>query len=133
MKEIKLVQEFHEKFEQYIGKSPSIPSKDIIALRNRLMVEELNEVLEEAILPTKDKNIDIKKLSKELGDFFYVWAGTVVSYGLQDIMPEIIQEIHNSNMSKLGSDGKPVKREDGKVLKSELYKEANLDRFFEKS
>ena len=133
MKEIKLVQEFHEKFEQYIGKSPSIPSKDIIAMRNRLMVEELSEVLEEAILPTKDKNIDIKKLSKELGDLFYVWAGTVVSYGLQDIMPEIIQEIHNSNLSKLGLDGKPIKREDGKVIKSELYKEANLDRFFEKS
>jgi predicted HAD superfamily Cof-like phosphohydrolase len=128
MKELKLVQEFHEKFEQYIGKSPSIPSKDIIVLRNRLIVEELNEVLEEAVIPTKDRNIDIKKLSKELGDLFYVWAGMVISYGLQDIMPEIIQEIHNSNLSKLGSDGKPIKREDGKVIKSELYKEADINK-----
>jgi predicted HAD superfamily Cof-like phosphohydrolase len=54
----------------------------------------------------------------------------VISYGLQNVMPEIIQEIHNSNMSKLGSNGKPIKREDGKIMKSELYTEANLDRFF---
>lgn len=105
-------------------------TKDLIDLRAKLINEETLEVIEE-LYPTFDQGneIDKKKLTKELADLMYVTIGTAVTFGLP--LKEVFEEVHRSNMSKLGEDGKPVLREDGKILKGPNYKEPDLDRFFE--
>jgi predicted HAD superfamily Cof-like phosphohydrolase len=85
------------------------------------MREELEEV-EEAM-----HEGDIKNIAKELSDLLYVVFGTAEVYGLGDKMDEVFAEVHRSNMSKLDKNGKAIKREDGKVLKSDLYTPANFD------
>jgi predicted HAD superfamily Cof-like phosphohydrolase len=72
--------------------------------------------------------IDPKKLTKELADLLYIVYGTAVTFGLP--LEEVFTEVHRSNMSKLGADGKPLYRADGKVLKGPNYQEPDLDRYF---
>lgn len=84
-------------------------------LRYNLMKEENEEYLEAA------KKGDIVEIADALGDQLYILCGTILKHGLQDKIVEVFQEIQRSNMSKLDKDGKPIYREDGKVLKSELY------------
>jgi predicted HAD superfamily Cof-like phosphohydrolase len=90
-------------------------------LRHRIMKEEINEWLESALY-----NDDTPKRAKELADILYTVFGTIITEGLQDQIEQVFDEVHKSNMSKLGDDGKPVKRADGKVLKGENYKEPDL-------
>jgi predicted HAD superfamily Cof-like phosphohydrolase len=123
-KELEFVKDFHTAYKQFIGKSPEIPKREISSLRNRLIVEECIEVQEELT----SKTPDINKIAKELADLCYVVYGTIISYGLQDKFEEIFQEVHNSNMSKLDENGKVIYREDGKILKSSLYKEADINK-----
>jgi len=87
-------------------------------LRLRLIEEELNEV-EEAMLENEPVNI-----AKELTDLLYVVYGTAAAYGIE--IDECFDAVHKSNMSKLNADGKPSYREDGKILKGDLYKPADL-------
>lgn len=124
LNQIKLVQDFHSAYKQYIGKTPSIPKKEVQSLRNRLIVEECIEVQEELT----SKEPDINKIAKELCDLLYVTYGTIISYGLQDKIDECFTEVHNSNMSKLDENGNVLYREDGKILKSSLYKEADINK-----
>lgn len=124
LEQIKLVQDFHTAYKQYIGKSPSIPKKEVQSLRNRLIVEECIEVQDELT----SKEPDINKIAKELADLAYVLYGTIISYGLQDKFEDVFQEVHNSNMSKLDENGNVIYREDGKILKSSLYKEADINK-----
>ena len=84
-------------------------------LRYNLMKEENEEYLEAA------KNGDIVEIADALGDQLYILCGTILRHGLQEKIVEVFQEIQRSNMSKLDKDGKPIYREDGKVLKSDLY------------
>lgn len=133
------VLEFHEKFGHPIGVPFSI---DHLELRGKLILEEEGEVLSELwpeILEYDEDstiensriditNIDKVKLTKELCDLLYVVLGTGVTFGLP--LKEAFTEVHRSNMSKLGTDGKPVLREDGKVLKGPNYSPANLEQFF---
>ena len=79
------------------------------------MQEENEEYLEAA------KNGDIVEIADALGDQLYILCGTILKHGLQHKIAEVFQEIQRSNMSKLDADGKPIYREDGKVMKSELY------------
>jgi predicted HAD superfamily Cof-like phosphohydrolase len=79
------------------------------------MREENEEYLEAA------QKGDLVEIADALGDQLYILCGTILRHGLQDKMAEVFQEIQRSNMSKLDADGKPIYREDGKVLKSELY------------
>ena len=51
----------------------------------------------------------------------YILCGTIITHGMQDVIDEVFEEIQRSNMTKLGSDGKPIYREDGKVLKGPNY------------
>lgn len=86
-----------------------------IALRYRLMEEENNEYLEAA------KAGDIVEIADALGDMLYILCGTMLKHGMQDKMEEVFKEIQRSNMSKLDENGNAIRREDGKVLKSNLY------------
>lgn len=124
------VKEFHEAFGHPINKPKT--HKDLI-LRFNLMDEEHNEVanaladLDQA--RTNEEVLDSKiALTKELADVLYVVLGTAVSLGLPIV--DVFDEVHRSNMSKLGEDGKPILREDGKVLKGPNYTEAKIRRFF---
>lgn len=98
----------------------------------RLIREECEEVVEElsklARTQDPDKATEIyRRLLKELADLIYVAEGCAVSFGLP--IEDAYREVHSSNMSKLGKDGKPIYREDGKVLKGPNYREANMEQF----
>lgn len=84
-------------------------------LRFNLMDEENKEYLEAA------SNNDLVEVADALGDMLYILCGTILEHGLQYKIDEVFNEIQRSNMSKLGNDGKPIYREDGKVLKGPNY------------
>ena len=80
----------------------------------------------EYLKATKENNL--VEIADALGDMLYILCGTIISHGLQDKIEEIFQEIQNSNMSKLGKNGKPIYREDGKVLKGPNYFKPDIRR-----
>ena len=89
------------------------------------MSEENEEYLEAA------KNGDLVEIADALGDQLYILCGTILKHGLQDKIVEVFKEIQRSNMSKLDENGKPIYREDGKVMKSELYFKPNIKSILE--
>jgi predicted HAD superfamily Cof-like phosphohydrolase len=115
LEKINSVAEFHDVFLIGNGTSPSeIPATDY-ELRYHLLKEENEEYLEAC------KNGNLVEIADALGDQLYILFGTILKHGLQNKIEEVFDEIHRSNMSKLDENGKPVFREDGKVLKSNLY------------
>ena len=130
IKELNDLVAFHKAFGLTVNTKPTIPDFKTARLRAKLIMEEAAEVEEELIVLEGDNNID--KIAKELADLLYVTYGTVVSYGLTDIMPEVFAEVHRSNMSKLDENGNVIRREDGKVLKSNLYSPADIKSILEK-
>lgn len=120
------VAEFHEAFGIGNNSMPCIIEKDEILLRYRLMREENEEYLDAAM------NGDIQGVADALGDQLYVLCGTMLRHGLQHLMADVFDEIHRSNMSKLDENGKPLLRNDGKVIKSSRYSAPDLSRFFSK-
>ena len=120
-KQINSVKEFHEAFGLGVSFSPKGDlGEQKNMLRFNLMKEENEEYLEAA------KNGDIVEIADALGDQLYILCGTILKHGLQDKITEVFEEIQRSNMSKLDANGKPIYREDGKVLKSELYFKPNI-------
>ncbi|WP_306642781.1 nucleoside triphosphate pyrophosphohydrolase family protein [Sanyastnella coralliicola] len=110
------VREFHDAFMIGNAYEPTAEiGVDQVALRHRLMHEENEEYLEAA------QNGDLVEIADALGDQLYILCGTILKHGLQDKIVEVFEEIQRSNMSKLDANGKPVMREDGKILKSDLY------------
>lgn len=113
---ISAVETFHDSFGI---KNNYEPTTDIstgdIELRHRLMQEENDEYLEAA------KNGDLVEVADALGDQLYILCGTILKHGMQHKIAEVFEEIQRSNMSKLDKDGKAIYREDGKILKSDLY------------
>ncbi len=110
------VRTFHDAF----GISNSdVPTAAIgegqVRLRHELMREENEEYLDAA------QQGDLVEVADALGDMLYILCGTILKHGLEHKIEEVFQEIQRSNMSKLGADGKPIYREDGKVLKSDRY------------
>ena len=119
--EINAVEEFHNAFGIESAKSPTVDvSEQKIILRYNLMKEENEEYLEAA------QNNDPVEVADALGDMLYILCGTILSHGMQHKITQVFDEIQNSNMSKLGSDGKPIYREDGKVLKGPNYFKPNI-------
>lgn len=94
-------------------------------LRFNLMDEENKEYLEAAI------NNDMVEVADALGDMLYILCGTIIEHGMQHKIEEVFNEIQRSNMSKLGADGKPIYREDGKVLKGPNYFKPNIAEILE--
>ena len=126
-KELDAVAEFHDAFGLQSETSPSadIPS-EIMTLRYNLMKEENEEYLEAA------KNKDLIEVADALGDMLYILCGTILTHGMQHKISEVFEEIQRSNMSKLGSDGKPIYREDGKILKGPNYFKPNISSILKK-
>jgi len=113
---INKVKEFHEAFGIQNNEAPTTAlSKEEIQLRHDLIKKENEEYLEAAL------NGDIVEIADALGDQLYILCGTMLKHGLQHKMEEVFDEIQRSNMSKLGADGKPIHREDGKVMKGPNY------------
>lgn len=106
-------------------------TKDLLTLRKTLIAEETKELFDEidsAISEVERGAVvsheTFERLMKEIADLQYVLSGMVVTFGLP--MQEAFRRVHQSNMSKLGPDGKPIFREDGKYIKGPNYKKPNL-------
>ena len=127
MKEkIKAVQEFHTAFNiGYKTKPVAKLSDQKLQLRFDLMDEENREYLEAA------KNNDLVEVADALGDMLYILCGTIIEHGMQDKIEEVFNEIQRSNMSKLGANGKPIYREDGKVMKGPNYFKPKISEILE--
>jgi hypothetical protein len=113
---IACVREFHERFG--IRNAPVLEADlpdETVKLRHRLMAEETDEYLEAALAG------DAVEIADALGDQLYILCGTILSHGMSHVIEDVFMEIQASNMSKLGVDGKPIYREDGKVMKGEQY------------
>lgn len=123
---IKAVEEFHKAFNSPIATSKTSIPKDRQDLRFNLMDEENKEYLEAA------QNNDLVEVADALGDMLYILCGTIIEHGMQHKIEEVFNEIQRSNMSKLGADGKPIYREDGKVLKGPNYFKPNIEEILER-
>lgn len=129
-----VVREFHEAFGlDAPNVIPCPPSEDLIRLRMRLVREEFDEVMEEfafLLKPAVRRDVDgnllvMSRLLKELCDLRYVVEGAAVAFGLP--IDAAYAEVHRSNMSKLGANGKPIYDAGGKVMKGPGYSPANMD------
>lgn len=124
---IKAVKEFHEAFGLGVKESPIANLSDQkLKLRFDLMAEENEEYFEAA------KNNDLVEVADALGDMLYILCGTILEHGMQYKIEEVFNEIQQSNMSKLGADGKPIYREDGKVMKGPNYFKPDILSILEK-
>lgn len=115
------VKKFMQTFGQEIKEKACFPSQKIISLRLELIKEELNE-LNEAI-----EKKDIKEVADALTDILYVTYGAGHAFGIN--LDKCFKEVQSSNMSKLGSDGKPIYDDKGKVMKGPSYFKPNLSKF----
>ncbi|MGB5981790.1 MAG: nucleoside triphosphate pyrophosphohydrolase family protein [Nonlabens sp.] len=125
-KQINAVAQFHSAFKLNAQSQPTVDiPEDRKKLRFELMREENEEYLEAAM------NNDKVEVADALGDMLYILCGTIIEHGMQDIIEDVFDEIQNSNMSKLGADGNPIYREDGKVLKGPHYFKPNFTKILE--
>ena len=126
-KQLEAVKEFHTAFK--IGHSDhpiaNLPEEKKI-LRYNLMKEENEEYLEAV------QNDDLVEIADALGDMMYILCGTIIEHGLQHKIEEVFEEIQRSNMSKLGENGQPIYREDGKVLKGPNYFKPDIQSILDK-
>lgn len=115
------VRDFHDAFNIENAPAPTAAlSEADYMLRWRLMHEENEEYLAAA------KDGDLVEIADALGDQLYILCGTILKHGLQHKIEEVFEEIQRSNMSKLDKEGKPIYREDGKVMKSDQYFKPNI-------
>jgi predicted HAD superfamily Cof-like phosphohydrolase len=121
MKEcIKKIDEFHKAFKIHSESVPTIPDTATVQLRYKLALEELQEFMDACQVE------DPVKVFDALVDQLYILLGTAHVFGMADALKEGFKEVHRSNMTKLDENGKPVYREDGKVIKSHLYEKPDL-------
>jgi len=123
--QLKAVETFHNAFGQENGKYPRTLEEHEFNLRHSLMKEENDEYLEAC-----HKN-SLVEIADALGDQLYILCGTILKHGMQHVIEDVFNEIQASNMSKLGEDGKPILREDGKILKGPGYFRPDLSKFIE--
>ncbi len=116
------VRSFHKAFGLGVNETPTNLSPKKVQLRYNLMEEENKEYKDAAL------NNDDVEVADALGDMLYILCGTILEHGMQHVIDEVFEEIQRSNMSKLGIDGKPIYREDGKVLKGPNYFKPNIKR-----
>tara|TARA_B100001121_G_C18626269_1_gene591881 strand:- start:300 stop:671 length:372 start_codon:yes stop_codon:yes gene_type:complete len=121
MSNFESVKKFMETFGQEIQEKASFPNEKITSLRYDLIKEELDE-LKEAI-----NNKDIKEVADALTDILYVTYGAGHAFGIN--LDKCFEEVQCSNMSKLGTDGKPIYNEKGKVMKGPHYFKPDLSKF----
>ncbi len=118
---IEAVKAFHTAFKIGHRETPKANlGNEKNTLRFNLMKEENEEYLEAA------NNDDLVEVADALGDMLYILCGTIIEHGMQHKIEEVFNEIQRSNMSKLGENGEPIYREDGKVLKGPNYFKPNI-------
>ena len=115
------VKKFMQTFGQEVKNRPTFPEEKIQNLRIKLIEEELKE-FKEAI-----KNKDIIEVADALTDILYVTYGAGHAFGIN--LDDCFEEVQNSNMSKLGNDGKPIYNDQGKVMKGPNYFKPDLSKF----
>jgi predicted HAD superfamily Cof-like phosphohydrolase len=115
---LQMVRQFHEAFGVPAYDTPRIPPDNRVNLRVDLIDEEWNET-GDAI-----ESEDLVEIADGLADLVVVIYGTALEYGID--LDAVLEEVHASNMAKLGADGKPILRADGKVLKPEGWKPPNI-------
>jgi len=124
-KPISCVRKFHDAFSIEDADFPTVDlSLEKIQLRFDLMQEENEEYLNAA------KDNDIVEVADALGDMLYILCGTILTHGMQHKIEEVFDAIQESNMSKLDFEGKPIYREDGKVLKGPNYFKPKINKLF---
>ena len=124
---ISAVELFHNSFGLGVSKTMRADlGKEKNMLRFNLMDEENKEYFDAA------NNNDLVEVADALGDMLYILCGTILEHGMQHKIEEVFEEIQRSNMSKLGADGKPIYREDGKVLKGPNYSKPNIESILDK-
>jgi predicted HAD superfamily Cof-like phosphohydrolase len=122
------VRAFHNAFQISNADAPRLLDTPVeYELRHRLMQEENDEYLEAC------QRGNLVEIADALGDQLYILCGTLLRHGLHDKIEEVFLEIQRSNMSKLDANGKPIFREDGKVMKSELYFKPNIKSILERA
>ena len=119
------VKEWCEATDISVPTGPTNISSERTHLRFNLMAEENTEYLEACTAG------DTVEIADALGDMLYILLGTMLEHGMQDYMVRVFTEIHRSNMSKMGKDGKPILREDGKILKGPDYFRPNIIKIIE--
>jgi len=115
------VGDFMEAFGQEVLCKPTLPNIDLSALRLDLIDEEVQELRDGL------GKRSMLEIADALTDILYVVYGAGHAFGID--LDECFCEVHRSNMTKLGPDGRPIYREDGKILKGENYSEPNLEQF----
>ena len=118
------VKEFQFAFGQRVGETPELPDPNERCLRIRLLEEEFEEYM------LGEGHDDIVEIADALADLIYIACGTAVSYGIP--LDKVFEEVHRSNMAKL-VDGKPIYREDGKVMKPEGWTPPDIEGVLKKS
>ncbi len=134
----KKIKEFHHRFGRSPDpRRPTVTSPESRHLRAVLIFEEMQELFDELGVRLMVENdtfklemntnhpIDLSNVAKETADLLYVVYGTAASMGLP--IDEVYSAVHTSNMSKLGDDGQPLRRGDGKVLKGPNYQPPIID------
>lgn len=119
-KQIKQVIEFYDAFGHPKADSPKQVETHRLIMRHNILNEEVVELLDAGVKG------DLVEVGDAITDCLYILIGTAIEFGLADKLPAMFDEVHKSNMSKLGEDGKPIYREDGKVMKGPNYKKPNL-------
>ena len=109
----RLVREFHEVFGLARADRPTSPPDELVAARQRLIEEEVGELADAA------RGGRLDEVARELADVVYVAYGTAVTYGID--LDAVLAEVHRANLTKLGSDGRPVIR-NGKVQKGDAFR-----------
>jgi predicted HAD superfamily Cof-like phosphohydrolase len=120
------VHHFHETFKIGNANEPTLIDEKDYTLRYNLIKEENDEYLEAC------KNGDLVEIADAIGDQLYILFGTICKHGLQHKIEEVFNEIQQSNLSKLDENGNPIFREDGKILKSNLYFRPNIKSILDK-
>lgn len=122
---IQMVADFHDAFDQPVARQPNIHDDALNDLRLDLLYEELVELRK--ALEARDEVATLDALT----DLQYVLDGAYLSLGFSKFKDAAIREVHRSNMMKLGPNGKPIKRADGKVLKPEGWTPPNLKKILD--
>jgi predicted HAD superfamily Cof-like phosphohydrolase len=115
------LKEFHDAFGHPVANTPTTSVNH--KLRYELMAEENLEYYDAV------EAGDLVETADALADQLYILCGTIVAHGMQHIIEKVFAEVHDSNMSKLGADGKPIYREDGKIMKGPDYKKPDIGQF----
>lgn len=122
-KQLQQLWDFQSAYNSTRNTKPTLITTDEAQLRYRLGKEELDEYLEAC------NNNELIEVADALADQLYILLGTMVAHGMKDVIEDIFDEVHRSNMSKLGEDGKPIYREDGKILKGPNFSKPNLTKY----